>query len=45
MEQKEEEVLIIGGDFNARIGREGKLYNGELEERERGGTQRKPERK
>lgn len=25
-------MLITGGDFNARIGKEGKLYNGELEE-------------
>lgn len=25
-------MLIIGGDFNPKIGKEGKLYNGELEE-------------
>ncbi|XP_017791917.1 PREDICTED: uncharacterized protein LOC108573937 [Habropoda laboriosa] len=31
LEQAKEEVIIIGGDFNARIGREGKLYGGELE--------------
>ncbi|KAK1137396.1 hypothetical protein K0M31_001907 [Melipona bicolor] len=32
LEQAKEEVIIIGRDFNARIGREGKLYSGELEE-------------
>lgn len=29
MEQTEEELLILGGDFKARIGEEGNLYNGE----------------
>lgn len=32
LEQKEEEELIIGGDFNVKIGRERKLYSGEPEE-------------
>lgn len=29
VKEKEEEILCIGGDFNVRIGREGKNYEGE----------------
>lgn len=29
LEQIEEELLIIGGDFKAKIGEEGNLYSGE----------------
>lgn len=34
LEQAKKEVIIIGGDFNARIGRERKLYSGEPEEKQ-----------
>ena len=33
LRQVKEEVVMIGGDFNARIGREGMLYNGDREEK------------
>lgn len=32
--QVKKEVVIIGGDFNGRIGREGMLYNGDREEKQ-----------
>ena len=41
MGQAKEEVVIIEGDFNARIGRKGMLYNGEEYRRKTGKKEHK----